>query len=83
MFLINRNSRSFGVILYTLNQLIKEDDILIVDRGFRDSARVLSELGINMEMPSFLQKGQKQYSTKEANNSRLITKVRFYKIPLE
>lgn len=83
MFLINRNSRSFGVILYTLNQLIKEADILIVGRGFRDSAGVLSELGINMEMPSFLQKGQKQHTTKEVNNSRLITKVRFYKIPLE
>lgn len=73
MFLINRNSRCFGINLYTINQLIKEDDILIVDRGFRDSAGVLSELGINMEMPSFLQKGQKQHTTKEANNSRLIT----------
>lgn len=56
---------------------------MIVDCGFLDSAGVLSELGINMEMPSFLQKGQKQHTTEEANNSRLITKVRFYKIPLE
>lgn len=83
MFYINQNSRSFGVILYTFNKLMKEDDIIIVDHGFRDSAGVLSELGINMEMPSFLQKDQKQHTTKEANNSRLITKVNFYKIPLE
>lgn len=83
MFYINQNSGSFGFILYTLNKLIKEDDIMIVDCGFLDSAGVLSELGINMEMPSFLQKGQKQHTTEEANNSRLITKVRFYKIPLE
>lgn len=83
MFYINQNSCSFGFILYTLNKLIKEDDIMIVDCGFLDSAGVLSELGINMEMPSFLQKGQKQHTTEEANNSRLITKVRFYKIPLE
>lgn len=56
---------------------IKEDDIMIVDCGFLDSAGVLSELGINMEMPSFLQKGQKQHTTEEANNSRLITKIRW------
>lgn len=54
---------------------IKEDDIMIVDCGFLDSAGVLSELGINMETPSFLQKGQKQHTTEEANNSRLITKI--------
>lgn len=33
---------------------LQEDDILIVDRGFRDSAGVLADLGIQMEMPSFL-----------------------------
>lgn len=82
MFRINQNTSSFGFILYKLNKLIKKDDIMIVDRGFRDSAGVLSELGINMEMPSFLQKGQRKHTTKETNNSRFITKVRFCKIPL-
>lgn len=57
---------------------LQEDDILIVDRGFRDSAGVLADLGIQMEMPSFLQKGHKQHKTEDANSSRLITKVHSY-----
>lgn len=56
---------------------LQEDDILIVDRGFRDSAGVLADLGIQMEMPSFLQKGHKQHKTEDANSSRLITKIRW------
>lgn len=56
---------------------LQEDDILIVDRGFRDSAGVLADLGIQMEMPSVLQKGHKQHKTEDANSSRLITKIRW------
>lgn len=43
-----------------------------------DSAGVLADLGIQMEMPSFLQKGHKQHKTEDANSSRLITKVHSY-----
>ncbi|KAK3097763.1 hypothetical protein FSP39_012967 [Pinctada imbricata] len=53
---------------------IQEDDIFVVDRGFRDSD-ILQELGIKMQMPSFLQKGSKQHETEDSNNSRLVTKV--------
>ena len=49
--------------------------MLAVDRGFRDSAGVLANLGIQMQMSSFLQKGQSQHTTEEANSSRLVTKV--------
>ncbi|XP_061190072.1 uncharacterized protein LOC133197912 [Saccostrea echinata] len=56
---------------------LQEDDIMIVDRGFRDSAGVLENLGIHMEMPSFLQKGQRQHSIEDVNSSRLITKIRW------
>lgn len=31
---------------------LQEDDTLIVDRGFTDSAGVLADFGIQMEMPS-------------------------------
>lgn len=58
-----------------IQRWIKEDDIFVVDRGFRDSESVLNDLGIRMEMPAFIPKGQKQLSTEEANNSRLVTKV--------
>lgn len=55
---------------------LSEDDIFIVDRGFRDALPLLEDLGIQAEMPRFLEKGQKQMSTSDANKSRLVTKVR-------
>ncbi|XP_033726042.1 uncharacterized protein LOC117315788 [Pecten maximus] len=56
---------------------LQTDDLLVVDRGFRDSLEFLSELGIKYQMPTFLQKGQKQHTTEEANASRLVTKIRW------
>jgi hypothetical protein len=38
----------------------REGDVFVVDRGFRDSIDFLNELGIPIEMPAFLDKGQKQ-----------------------
>lgn len=55
---------------------IQEDDIFIVDRGFRDAEALLSDIGIHIEMPSFLTRGAKQHSTEESNATRLVTKVR-------
>lgn len=46
-----------------------------VDRGFRDSITYLQDLGIKVEMPSFMEKGERQMSTEAANTSRLVTKV--------
>ena len=34
----------------------QDDDILVVDRGFRDSLDMLKELGIHAEMPRLLSK---------------------------
>ena len=59
---------------------LHEGDVFVVDRGFRDSEEILEQIGIKMEMPSFLQKGQKQHSVEDANNSRLVTKVIIQKI---
>ncbi|XP_062581928.1 uncharacterized protein LOC134243712 [Saccostrea cucullata] len=56
---------------------MEEDDIFIVDRGFRDSMEYLEELGIKACMPSFMKKGEKQLSTQDANTSRLVTKIRW------
>ena len=55
-----------------------EEDIFIVDRGFRDSIDMLEELGIHAKMPSLLRRGEKQLSTSDANASRLVTKVYFH-----
>ena len=57
------------------NRCTHEDDVFIVDRGFRDSLDILEDLGIRAEMPRLLSKGQKQMTTSDANASRLVTKV--------
>ncbi|XP_062620784.1 uncharacterized protein LOC134282405, partial [Saccostrea cucullata] len=53
---------------------LKEDDVFVVDRGFRDVGDVLGDLGIQMEMPSFMQSGEKQLTTHDSNISRVVTK---------
>ncbi|CAF1290209.1 unnamed protein product [Rotaria sordida] len=49
-------------------------DILVVDRGFRDSISVMQALGLDVAMPPFLD-GKRQFSSDEANQSRCITKI--------
>ncbi|CAF4084367.1 unnamed protein product [Rotaria magnacalcarata] len=55
---------------------LHEDDILIVDRGFRDAISAIKHFGYEPVMPSFL-KRREQLSTDEVNYTRLITKVRW------
>lgn len=50
-------------------------DIFILDRGFRDCVTDLTNLGFIVKMPTCSQKSQ--LTTEEANESRLVTKVRF------
>ena len=58
-----------------IRQWVQEDDIFVVDRGFRDSLSLLEDLGITAQMPKFMSRGEKQLSTEDANMSRLVTKV--------
>ncbi|CAC5358837.1 unnamed protein product [Mytilus coruscus] len=60
-----------------MNELIQPGDVLIVDRGFMDVSEMLDDLGIQAEMPKILPKGQKQFTTEEADASRLVTKIRW------
>lgn len=39
---------------------VREEDIFVIDRGFRDSLDFLEEMGIQAQMPSFMTKGEKQ-----------------------
>ncbi|XP_052284368.1 uncharacterized protein LOC127880908 isoform X1 [Dreissena polymorpha] len=56
---------------------IQEGDVVVVDRGFRDASTVLEELGVTMQMPSFMRKGSTQHTSEESNKSRLVTKIRW------
>lgn len=56
---------------------VREEDIFVIDRGFRDSLDFLEEIGIQAQMPCFMTKGEKQMPTENANSSRLVTKIRW------
>ena len=55
---------------------LKDDDIIILDRGFRDAVPAMTMLGFRTAMPSFLN-GKSQLTTEEANQSRLVTASRW------
>ncbi|CAF4782168.1 unnamed protein product [Rotaria sp. Silwood2] len=54
---------------------LRDDDVLVLDRGFRDIINVAVRLGLKVPMPGFLHK-EKQFSAKEANRTRFVTKTR-------
>ena len=53
------------------------NQVMVVDRGFRNVIDELQSMGITAQMPSIDVKGSKQPSTESANKSRLVTKVRW------
>lgn len=61
----------------TLLNWLREDDIFVLDRGFRDLLDVIDSVGLRSESPYFQGKGQKQHSQFEANTSRLVTQIRW------
>ncbi|CAF2624748.1 unnamed protein product [Rotaria sp. Silwood2] len=52
-------------------------DLVLVDRGFRDCIPDLEKFGYKTKMPCFLKKDQSQFTTCEANQTRLVTKIRW------
>ena len=52
------------------------NDIVVVDRGFRDPIDTMESLGLNVSLPPFLN-GRRQFTTSEANQSRYVTKLRW------
>ena len=51
------------------------NDVLVVDRGFRDCLPLLNSLEYDTYMPTFVKKTEKQLTTAEANQIRFATKV--------
>lgn len=67
---IFENSRTFDHLL--------PGDIFVLDRGFRDVAKFIEGKEMRVKMPNFVQRNTKgQMSTKEANESRLVTAIRY------
>lgn len=59
-----------------LPELVVPGDAFIVDRGFRDVKAELEQKGFQVLMPALKGK-RKQLTTIEANDSRLVTKIRW------
>ena len=60
-----------------LKSWMDDGDVLIVDRGFRDVIDLLSDLGYDTKMPSFLSAGKSQHDSLQANMDRQCTKTRW------
>lgn len=73
------DAQILGTILKDENGLITllhGNDIFVLDRGFRDVLEELNELGFEVLMPAL--KGKRnQLTTKESNESRFVTKIRW------
>lgn len=53
-------------------------DVILVDRGFRDCVAFLKTKKFDVKIPEFIQRGNNgQLTTKQCNQSRLITKMRY------
>ena len=59
-----------------LCKLLQENDYAVLDRGFRDVRSELELQKINVSMPS-LKGNCKQLTTRESNESRYVTKIRW------
>lgn len=60
-----------------MREWLQAGDIFVVDRGYRDAVAVLETMGIMVKMPSLLEQGQRQFTTEEANASRVVTITRW------
>lgn len=57
-------------------RVLKPKDVILADRGFRSSPRDLRKYALTWKLPAMSENGR-QLTTKEANNSRLVTRCRW------
>ena len=61
-----------------LTSLLNEGDFVILDRGFRDCIQKLEKTyNFKTMLPCFLDKNMSQFTTQQANQSRIVTKMRW------
>lgn len=58
-------------------QNFRPGDVMVLDRGFRDSVAKVKSHGFEVKIPECKSNSKNQLSTKQANDSRLVTKTRF------
>jgi hypothetical protein len=60
-----------------IHSLLQRGDIFLLDRGFRNVRDYLATNGFVAKCPAFVPTTQKQLTTIEANQTRLVTKCRY------
>ncbi|EFN69791.1 hypothetical protein EAG_03885, partial [Camponotus floridanus] len=60
-----------------MRRWFQNNDIIIIDRGYRDAILLFERLGITWKMPALLNQNERQLNTEDANESRLVTKSRW------
>lgn len=60
-----------------MRTFFRQDDVFILDRGFRDVIPVLQSYGFKAYMPESLISGEHQLTTLQANRSRCVTMCRW------
>lgn len=75
----NNNASILNSLMPTRNSELLEwlwtEDVMVVDRRFRDSITILEEQGLIPKIPHFLDKG-KQHDTESENESRLVSQFK-------
>lgn len=56
-----------ALVLCLFTEWLQENDVLVVDRGYRDLVEFLEEVASRVQMATYLQKGQKQHTAQEVN----------------
>ena len=81
-FFLDYNNNESSVLKHCLRknqhdiiEWLHKEDILIVDRGFRDAISAIKHFSYEAVMPSFVNR-KHQLNTQDANHSCLITKFR-------
>jgi len=69
--------REFDNDVQGIRAWFQQDDIVLVDRGYRNVTDFLEGIGIRYKMTALLQQGQRQLTTEEANESHLVTKSKW------
>ncbi|CAF4911820.1 unnamed protein product [Rotaria socialis] len=75
-YLLCENEPNTAIVVIDSTYIYIQDDVIVVDRGFRDCVNAMEDLGLNVVFPPFLN-GRKQFTTMAANQSRFVTKVRW------
>ena len=65
----------FELDMANMAEWIQENDIVIVDQGYRDAIPLLERLGIGYKMPPVLRRGERQLTTQDANDALLVNKI--------